>query len=415
MVIGNGKTLNTMKAMKRIMRFFSIAALAAAVTTMVGCTKEEMNNANGLTFTTTVQLPTGGKAIDEMGHKTFAVGETIKLNIYGTGDGAGPHTSNPLTSADISADGKAARFTFTFASAPALPEGRYLQYDYPGVYQGISYQYGTLEGLSTEFDYATTGFIQVTTAGQLPSNIRLRNQYAVLKLKILNSENTDITHGIDNLTVNIPDEENGGIMEIFVGRGAAELGDAPFYSHGDSPIYVAVPGITEEDIVFTTGDYSDYYDCTRTKTVNSKTLQTGHLYPVELTMSPATVTWKTPIVDGTAGSGYGINAQSYNMEYSGASFGGIQLRTTYHASWYSGTISDGGEGGSIFFNSAYGKITRIVMTDFTMTGGELSPGWTQDGTTFTWSGDPANIVYLVGGTSLNLTAGASAQIVFTVE
>lgn len=405
--------------MKSIKRFFSIAALAAAVATMVGCAKEEANNTDGLTFTTTVELPADdGKAIDATGAKTFAVGDRLKLVNY---DHYIQCTSQPLTTADISADGKAARFTFTFASAPTFSEGDQIHFSYPGAYPGnLTSQYGDLTRLSSYYDYAECDEV-VTTEGQLPSNIVLENKYTILKLKIENGAGTDITSGVDNLTVRIHGQyivEDPGVnefvddeyLDIEVSRGAGP--------HAAGPIYVVVPPIANGTIEFTTSINGTYYSCTRTKNVTGRTLNKGSLYPVELEMGPATVTWRPGIADGSAGVSYGaIDAHTY--EYTGASLGGIILRTTTNAQWTGGHISDGGNGGSILFSSEYGNITNIVMSGFTMNSGDLNSGWTQSGTTFTWTQDPllepTNMVYLVAGNSLSLTAGASAQIVFTVE
>ena len=111
--------------MKNKVRLFSIAALAVAVAALTGCSKEEIGG-DGLTFTTTVQMPAGGtKALDEHGVKTFAVGERIKVTCDG---GSMTCISEALTSADISADGKAAKFTFNFESAPTLSSGSTVTY-----------------------------------------------------------------------------------------------------------------------------------------------------------------------------------------------------------------------------------------------------------------------------------------------
>lgn len=404
-----------MKAMKSIMRFFSIAALAAAMATMVGCAKEELNNTNGLTFTTTVQLPDGGgKAIGENGEKTFAVGDRIKLTVWETPWPV--YISEPLTALNISSDGKAAEFTFNFASAPTFPLGSSVETTYPANYQGIDLQeLGTLQSLPA-YDY-TTGFSTITTEGQLPTYTKLENQYAILKLKILNSASQDITSFINDLYININDQD------IEVTRGAGNYGTYPFYTHfaDDTLIYVVVPPIANGNIVFTARIDGTGYTCIRTKTVENKTLEKGHMYPVELTMGEATVTWNTAIINGTAGSGNGINTQILpgSSAYQGASLGGIQLNTTSFADWVNGVISDGGRDGSIFFKSGYGNIKQIVMTGFTKNSGELISGWEQSGTTFTWTQDPllepSNRVYLVDRNSLSLTAGDGARIVFTVE
>lgn len=396
--------------MKSIMRFFSIATLAAAMATMVGCAKEETNNTDGQTFTTTVQLPDGGgKAISENGEKTFAVGDKIKLTVY-----AEPYPvyiSEPLTALNISNDGKAAEFTFNFPSAPTLPVGSDVVTTYPGYDHNISINFqelGTLATLPT-YDYAT-GSSKITTEGQLPTLTILENQYAILKLKILNSAFQDITSFINDLYININDQD------IEVTRGAGNYGTDPFYTHfaDDTLIYVVVPPINNGNIVFTARIDGTGYSYTRTKTVTGKTLQAGHMYPVELYMEdPATVTWNTAIIDGTAENYNGINAPSGNWR--GPSLGGIYWATRAPATWTGGVISGSGASYGVSFTSGLGQITRIVMTDFSVgEGSTLLDGWTQSGTTLTWNGE-SDDVYLVNGNTLTLTAGSSAQIVFTVK
>lgn len=392
--------------MKSIMRFFSIAALAAAVTTMVGCTREEINNANSLTFTTTVQLPTGGKAISENGEKTFAVGDRIKLTVS---DPYQEYLSEPLTATHISANGKAAEFTFNFLSAPTLHVGSDVVTTYPAYDHNISInlqELGTLATLPT-YDYAT-GSSEITTEGELPTLTILENQYAILKLKILNSASQDITSFINDLYININDQN------IELTRGAGNYGTDPFYTHfaDDTLIYVVVPPITDGNIVFTARIAGTGYTCIRTKTVENKTLLAGHMYPVELTMGEATVTWNTAIIDGTAENYNGINAPSGNWR--GPSLGGIYWATRQPATWTGGVISNAGAG-AVSFTSGLGQITSIEMTDFSVgEGSTLLDGWTQSGTTLTWSGE-SEYVSLVNSNSLTLTAGPSAQIVFTVK
>ena len=241
--------------MKNIIRYFSVAAIAVAIATMVGCTKEDMNN--GLTFTTTVEMPANGiKALDGNGHKTFAVGDKIKLTY-----GSNTIESEPLTADDLSNDNKAARFTFVFEEDPVFPEDMDIMYEYPATFSGLDGQNGTIGYIAEHCDYATwTG--KVTSAGYLPGNISLTNQYVILKLKI-NHGGNDITSTITGLTV-----ANGGNT---VSVSPSSL----------SEIYVAMPAVSTGDIFFTATDGSNNY----TKTVTGETLTQGNLYPVNLTMN----------------------------------------------------------------------------------------------------------------------------------
>lgn len=234
-----------------------MAALIVAVAALTGCSKEEIGG-DGLTFTTTVQMPAGGtKALDEHGVKTFAVGERIKVTCD---DGSMTCISEALTSADISADGKAAKFTFNFASAPTLSSGSTVTYEYPAAHSGLGGQDGTLATLQSTYDYASCSPI-VSVTGQLPTNITLVNQYAILKLK-LNDGSRDITSDVRQLTVTL------GGQTVTVNRTTA----------ADS-VYVAVPAASGT-IIFYAAKGKYLY----TKSV-SQTLTAGHLYPVNLSMS----------------------------------------------------------------------------------------------------------------------------------
>ncbi|MGX8713359.1 MAG: hypothetical protein ACSW8I_06715 [bacterium] len=248
-----------MTAIRKTLRLFSIAALIVAVAALTGCSKEEIGG-DGLTFTTTVQMPAGGtKALDEHGEKTFAVGERIKVTCD---DGSMTCTSEALTSADISADGKAAKFTFNFASAPTLSSGSTVTYEYPAAHSGLGGQDGRLATLQSTYDYASCS-PTVSVTGQLPTNITLANQYAILKLNLKNSDGSvDITDGVRQLTVTL------GGQTVTVNRTPAA-----------GPVYVAVPAASGT-IVFYAAKGKDLY----TKSV-SQTLTAGHLYPVNLSMS----------------------------------------------------------------------------------------------------------------------------------
>ncbi len=399
--------------MKSIMRIFSIAALAAAVATMVGCAKEETNNGDGQTYTTTVKLSDGGsKAIAENGHKTFAVGDQLRLyELLSSGNWSRWCLSYELTADDISADGKAARFSFPAAHVPLIRAGKTWRFVYPGEYidevnepgqgSGIHMQTGNLSNLGNFYDYAKYDITFESDGQGFPSSIKLENQYAILQLKIMNSAGTDITKSITKLDIANSDIPYSAVMRssnIQVSRG-----EEP------GPIYIAMYP-TSNDIEFSASsenyNHGGYY-FTRTKIVTGKTLEAGHIYPVELTMSSTNVTLYREDIITIGNYGYG-------------SMGGLYITAEAGATW-SGT--DGGNGptvislnndGMVRFESDYGKISRIVMTGFTKGGGDLPYGWTESDGTITWSGTPDATVYMAYGTA-TLTAGDDAQIVFTVE
>lgn len=365
--------------MKSIMRYFSMAALVVAVATLVGCTKEEINN--GLTFTTTVEMPSNvTKDLTGNGVKTFAVGECIKVTCGGV-----TCTSEPLTTSDISHDGKAAKFTFNFASAPTLTADTPVSYEYPATYSGLDGQNGTIAYIAEHCDYATwTG--TVTVEGKLPSNIQLANQYAILKLFIKNSVDADITNTITGLNF------FNGANTVTVSRSATA-----------GPIYVAVPAVTSGDIVFTATDGSNNYF----KTVSGKTLDQGSLYPVELSMNPvATVTWNSTNV--------------FNVDHRFDEVGNWETSATYEGITISfngsgpsafkpycltsdGNIAQldvfGGEDDSFTFTAPEGKLfTKIEIIDNGFITFDAYGDWTKSAyNKIVWSGTPAHEVTL-GGT-----------------
>lgn len=339
-----------------------MAALIVAVATLVGCTKENIGNGNGLTFTTTVEMPANGtKALDANGHKTFAEGERIKL----TYDGGLTIKSERLGSTDISADGHAAKFTFNFPSEPTLAAGSAIKYEYPGSWYGdLTGQVGTLARVEEMYDYAKCE-TTVSVAGKLPTNITLDNQYAILKLKILNSVGTDITSSITHFKF------TGGGNTVTVSRPGVA-----------GPFYVVVPDVASGNIEFEAGekwsrnDEEPYYK--RTKTVSGKTLARGHLYPVELTMGPATVTWNDAVFEEIEIYGY-ENTDPY---------GGIQVMINGDdGQWeWNNVECSSPSSTAVSFISSVGDITRIVITDIEICNGDLGEGWSINGTTATWSG-----------------------------
>lgn len=266
-----------------------MAAILVAVATIAGCTKEE-NNGDGQTLTTSVSLPDNdAKALDEHGVKTFAVGDQIKMT-YTLNERTRDFTSRQLTAGDISANGKVANFSFTIRGnlpSSATPVTFLYPADAPTSF--TTGQDGTLGTLAASYDIAscTTSF---TGSNQLPTNIQLTNRCAILKLKFKNSAGTDITTSLTGLTVRV---------------GTTDYTITPTGStFASSPIYVAIlmprSSITQ-DITFTaTGSNSVNY----TKIATNKTLRSGHLYPVEVTMTSPMCTYYPPTLN--------YNVHSYN-------------------------------------------------------------------------------------------------------
>ena len=242
--------------MKHMMKYFCLAVLVLAVATMAGCTKDEIGDT--VTFTTTVEMPGGTKALDGNGHKTFAVGDQIKVT-YDDGKEA---ISNELTAADINSSRKSARFTFTLSS-PRLTKDSPIKYEYPVAHKDLSGQDGTLATLAAKYDYAKWEGT-VATEGQLPNNASLINQYAILKLIIKTSSESDITNEVRQLIV------KNGSNSVVVNRTPAA-----------GPIYVAVAPVTTGHIFFEVARGKDFYR----KELTDQTLNAGSLYPANVTVS----------------------------------------------------------------------------------------------------------------------------------
>ena len=289
--------------MKNIIRYFSVAAIAVAIATMVGCTKEDMNN--GLTFTTTVEMPANGiKALDGNGHKTFAVGDQIAVG-YGneTISRDTKAVSAPLKSTDISADGKTATFTVTLenpikwlevsyvypASFMLEDEGE-LKLNYDVLY---SQQDGTLATLASKCDYSTsTGD---WNGDNLPS-LTLENMLAILALTLKDNAATpnDITSSIKKLTV------SDGSNTYTVNRTPAA-----------GPIYVAIRPTSNSTITVTATDGTNEY----VKTTTSRSYAAGGFYNMPLRMTNVVALdlglstgtkWANMNVGATSESDYGL-------------------------------------------------------------------------------------------------------------
>ena len=341
-----------MTAIRKTLRLFSIAALIVAVAALTGCSKEEIGG-DGLTFTTTVQMPAGGtKALDEHGVKTFAVGECIKVTCDG---GSMTCTSEALTFADISADGKAAKFTFNFESAPTLSSGSTVTYEYPAAHSGLGGQDGTLATLQSTYDYASCSPI-VSVAGQLPTNITLANQYAILKLNLKNSDGSvDITSDVRQLTVTL------GGQTVTVNRTPAA-----------GPVYVAVPAASGTIVFYAAKDKSLY-----TKSV-SQTLTAGHLYPVNLSMSivegalsglfSVSASKKVYFSKGNLRAYFATAGTSHTWDFADKQFNAIGNDAANNAINGDGSVSTGGKWVDLFgwstASTTYGINNSTTASDY---------------------------------------------------
>ena len=263
--------------MKNTMRYFVFAALVMAMATMVGCMKddfEDINLVGDVTFTAKVNLDTGNgsKQLSENGVKTFAAGEQIAVVYINTSDHTVKATSVALTAGDISNNGKSATFTVTLTDPKA---GTTVKYVYPasmvdnnGNETAIANQDGTLESLSSLYDYA---YGDGTFDGSALPRLTLTNQFAIGKITMKNYAGSSTLNYIKGATIT---------------DGTNTYTITPASSEFSWPIYVAMKPVSSDKTITinATDEGTRDYD-TYTKFVTGKTLSAGKMYTLTVKMS----------------------------------------------------------------------------------------------------------------------------------
>lgn len=262
-------TPKMMRKMKNKMRYFSMAVLFVAATTLMGCEKEEpAYNGDGVHYTTTVKMAGGNsKHLDAGGHKTFAAGEQIAVIYKNTNGTTVKAVSAALTSSDIHNSGKVADFSVELENPDKTQNVTYI---YPaamanddGTMASIASQDGTLERLSSDLDYCT--YTGAWSAGNLPSGVTMDNQLAVCKFTVKNFGVTDITTSITSFTI------NDGSHTYTITRSVLA-----------NTIYVAMLPVSGVNIAFTaTSNNGTTFECK----VTGKTLAANKMYPIILNMA----------------------------------------------------------------------------------------------------------------------------------
>ena len=262
------------------MKFFSIAALALVGAVMTSCSSsddltentQQPQPASGSkveTFTTTVGLDGGTRALTPAGIKTFAVGETMAI-IYNNGTSTVKAVSHELRTEDIAEGNKSATFTFDletpnktgavmyiYPAAMATETDPFLNYN--ALY---TEQNGTLTKLASNFDYCLN--VGYWSDGNLPS-LTLVNDLAILKLTFKNdADGSNITNSITGLTV------SDGKHTYNVTR-----------ETGDGPIYVAIIETEDDDIEVTATDGTNTY----AKALSGKSYARSNIYPITWKMA----------------------------------------------------------------------------------------------------------------------------------
>lgn len=262
--------------MKKTMRYFVFAALVMVMATMVGCMKddfEDINLVGDVTFTAKVNLDTGNgsKQLSENGVKTFAAGEQIAVVYINTSDHTVKATSVALTAGDISNNGKSATFTVTLTDPKA---GTTVKYVYPasmvdntGKETAIANQDGTLESLSSLYDYA---YGEGTFDGSALPRLTLSNQFAIGKITMKNYAGSSTLSYIKGATIT---------------DGTNTYTITPASSEFSWPIYVAMKPVSSDKTITinATDEGTRDYD-TYTKFVTGKTLYAGKMYTLTVKM-----------------------------------------------------------------------------------------------------------------------------------
>lgn len=244
----------------------SLAVLAMAVVVMAGCQKEELTVGDGVHFATTLKMAGGGtKALDSLGHKTFAVGDRVAVVYQNTSGNTVKAVSGALTEDDISSSGKVANFSVMLDNPDNTKQVTYI---YPASmakndgsvnYDALKTQDGTLTTLASDLDLCT--YTGSWSDGNLPTNVQMTNQLVICSFKIKDGDMTNtVTSSVTRFTV-----KHGTDIYTVIPSSLDE-------------IWVALKPVTSGDITFYSAQGKDLYK----KTVSGKTLAAGNIYPIIL-------------------------------------------------------------------------------------------------------------------------------------
>ena len=294
------------KAMlKKTFRYLSLAALTLVGAVMTGCSSDNniidepqqpANKDNIVTLTTTVSLDGGAstRALTEAGVKTFAEGDQIAVCYPNSASYYAKATSAALKADDISADKKSATFTVTLVNPK---EGTIdINYCYPAALATIDGGYdvnalanqdGTLTSISSGLDFCI-GAGQWDGTSDLP-NCTLLNRFAICKFTVKDAGGKDITNTLTQLTIHETDNYNHSFDYTIRPK-------SPATTFGSS-IYVAMDILySNVSFEFTASSGTGNY----TKTVTSKTLERGKIYPINLTMNEPSGAWNGDLANISA-------------------------------------------------------------------------------------------------------------------
>ena len=384
----------------------SMAALALVGAMTVGCSSDDniidtpqqpVAKSNVVTMTTTVGLDGGAatRALTSAGVKTFAEGDKIAV-VYETSEGTAKVVSDPITTKNISDEGKSAKFTVTLTDAKASGTVKYI---YPAAMAGetdvdytkLASQDGTLDNLAAKLDLAVFNGT-LTAEAALPATASLENKLSILAVTLENADgSSEITSTIKGMTL------RDGTYSYSVMRSAAA-----------GPIYVAIRPTSSANIDITATDGTKNY----TKTLTSKTYTASNGYPVSWKM-----TEKPDLLSGvfSVNSTKKVKFSKGNLRYASGTWSFFDFQYDYYTSYSEDAWDKFGWSTSA---TTYGMNTSTSSStysgNFVDWGATMGTGW------FTLSSAESKYLFntrsasTVGGTSNGRYAKAKVNDVWGV-
>lgn len=311
--------------MKQFRHMMTMAALALTGAAMTACSGDDGPVSGGMqpesttayTLSTTLTFDGGGetRALTEAGVKTFAVGDQIAVLFYKDDKWWGYETvtSEPLTAADITDEGKTATFTVTITNpndgktAVRYVYPAYLESEYDRASILENEQDGSLAKLAEKFDYAeATGDIDYSGGSPALPALTLQNQLALAKFTFSDGS-ADITASLRKLLIEV---------------GAHTYSVTPSSA---SEIWVALyPVRTDQTIKLIPYDGEQYYE----KSVTGKALAANYIYPISVTTPAATGYHAMPLTLEASKAGAVV---SFNL--SDAVTSPVEYRTCLSGTW----------------------------------------------------------------------------------
>ena len=311
--------------MKQFRHLMTMAALALTGAAMTACSGDDEpvpvgmqpESTTAYTLTTTLTFDGGGetRALTEAGVKTFAVGDQIAVKYYKDGKwwAYETATSEPLTAADITDEGKTATITVTLTDPDVGNTS--VRYVYPAYLESgdgpakilENEQDGSFDKLAKYFDYAeATGDIDYSGGSPALPALTLQNQLALAKFTFSDGS-ADITASLRKLMI------DDGLHTYFVTPSSA------------SEIWVALyPVGTDQTIKLMPYDGEQFYE----KSVTGKALDANNIYPISVTTPAATGSRFMPLTLEA-----GEDGAKVSFKLSGAVTGPVEYRTCLSGTW----------------------------------------------------------------------------------